>query len=199
MYKYILIIASLFLFSACSINKPAVAEFRINTNLILSDENAQMCLDKSIKVAQAFSSNSIMSIKMNYAQGPNKQFVYSQSQWADAPNRAITSEVERLLKESKFFKSVQTSKSRSNNDLILEISIEDFMQYFNAESTESYAIVALSMSLLDATTNSVVASNSFKSRVQVKQLDAEGGVEALNSALEELLAQTYHWFVGVCK
>jgi len=83
--------------------------------------------------------------------------------------------------------------------LILEINIEDFMQYFNEDSTESYALAAVSMSLLDASSNSVIASNSFKSRVQVKQLSAEGGVEALNSALEDILSQTYQWFIGVCK
>lgn len=199
MYKIIFMSIAIFLLSGCSSTQPSVTEFRVNTELKMINSDSTKCLDKSLKVTQAFSRTALMSVKMNYAEGSHKQFVYSESQWADSPNRAITSEVVKLLRETKLFKNVQTSKSRSKSDLILEINVEDFMQYFNDDATKSYANVIVSLSLLDTATNSVIATNTFKSRVGTKSLDADGGVEALNKGLEDVLEQINTWFIGVCK
>jgi cholesterol transport system auxiliary component len=176
-----------------------MTEFRVNPALEIITSDSTQCLDKSLKVAQSFSTSSIMSRKMNYAQGLQKQFVYSESQWADSPNRTINEQIVKLIRDTKLFKSVLTSKSRSKSDLILEINIEDFMQYFSEDSSESYAEATISLSLIESDTNSVIASKTFDSRVDAKSLDAHGGVEALNSALEDILAQTNSWLSGVCK
>lgn len=199
MVKIIIVAIAIFSLSGCVSTQPPMTDFRVNTELKIINSDSTKCLDKSLKVTQAFSTSAIMSVKMNYTQGPYKQFVYSESQWADSPNRAITSEIVKLLREAKLFKNVQISKSRSKSDFILEINIEDFMQYFNDDSTKSYANVIVSLSLLDAATNSVIATNTFESRVDVKSLNANGGVEALNKALANVLDQTNAWFIGVCK
>ena len=199
MYKIIFVAITLFLLSGCSTIHAPMTEFRVNPTLKIITSDSTQCLDKSLKVAQSFSTSSIMSRKMNYAQGLQKQFVYSESQWADSPNRTINEQIVKLIRDTKLFKSVLTSKSRSKSDLILEINIEDFMQYFSEDSSESYAEATISLSLIESDTNSVIASKTFDSRVDAKSLDAHGGVEALNSALEDILAQTNSWLSGVCK
>jgi cholesterol transport system auxiliary component len=198
MYKFIFI-AILVLLSGCSRIKPAVTQFTINTNVQNSDLTASRCLDKSLKVSQAFSPNALMSLKMNYDEGNNKRYAYSESEWADTPNRLVTSEIIKLLRETKFFKSVQPAQSRSKSTLILETNIEDFMQYFINDSTESYSSVVLSLTLLDSTTNEIVATKTFSVKVKTKTLDAKGGVEALNAALGDNLTQVQDWLFGVCK
>ena len=136
---------------------------------------------------------------MNYALGDSAQYVYSASLWATAPSRAVTSEFLSLIRDSKLFKSVQISKSRSRNDFILEINIEDFMQYFNENSTHSYSNVVVSLSLINTRTNNVIASEKFMSKVDVTSLDASGGVRGLNKALAEVLSESNIWLSQVCK
>lgn len=197
--KYVYILIAGMMFFGCSTTQPPVTEFRIKTQIQDGSFKSKGCIDKSLKVAQAFSSNSLMTLNMNYAQGEHKQFVYTQSQWAESPNLAITAEILKLLRETKLFKTVQISKSRTKNDLILEINIEDFMQYFSDDHTSSYANVVVNLTIVDATSSGVIGSKTFLSRVDAKTLDAVGGVEALNAALLDVLSQSSLWLNKVCR
>ena len=197
--RYILVLISIVLFSGCTTIVPAVTEYRIISNTPAVAKDGRSCKDKSLKVVQAFSSSSLMSHNMNYAQGDLKQYSYSQSEWSESPNVAITNEILKHIRVSQLFKTVLNSKSRSKSDLILEINIEDFMQYFNEDSTSSYSSVVIDLTLLDSKTGSSVATDVFSSRVDVKSLDAEGGVEALNLALQKVIAKSVVWLDGVCK
>jgi len=199
MYKLILTaILALFL-SACSVTHPLITEYTINTKINNTNLDSGVCSDKSLKVSQAFSTNDLMSLKMNYIQGSYKQFFYSESQWAESPNRAVTFEMIKLLRETKLFKSVQTNKSRSKTDFILETNIEDFMQHFTSDSAESYANIVISLTLLDSINNTILATQTFRSKIKANTLDAHGGVVALNNALEDILVQMRDWLGEVCK
>ena len=198
MYTIIFTAIAVFLFSGCTLTQPFVSEYRINAQVKSKASDAKKCSQKSIKVAQSFSTSALASSKMNYAKGAHKQFAYTQSEWADAPNRAINAQIVKLLRETKLYKSVQTSKSRSASEFIVEINIEDFMQYFNEDETESYANVLVSLTLLETASNKVIATQTFASKMKSQTLDANGGVNALNSALEDVLAQMNVWFIGVC-
>lgn len=199
MKKIVFLTLMVLFISGCSTQEPAITEYRIHTKIPTKEHLLGSCSEKSIKVAQAFSINSLMSSKINYAQGSTKQFSYSQSQWAKTPNIAITQEIVKLLKSTKHFKSVQVAKSRSRNSLILEIYIEEFMQYFNDDLSKSYANVRVGLSLIDTTTNNVIASNSFKSQVDAKTQNAIGGVVALNNGLENVLVEASSWIGDICK
>lgn len=199
MIKYLFIVIFVVFISGCSTTQPPVTEYRINSKIIKNDLQEIGCTEISLKVAQAFSSSSLMSKDMSYGEGLHKQFVFSQSQWADSPNRVITKEIVKLLRETKLFDNVQVSKSRSKNVWILETNIEDFMQYFNEDSTKSHASAVISFTLIDSDTSIVINSKTFESKVDVKTLDANGGVVALNEALYDVLAQSKEFFRGVCQ
>lgn len=197
--KYFLILIIGILFIGCNNKIPPKAEFRVNPKIPDEKLSALSCKDKSLKIAQAFSSNSLMSQDMSYAQGDAKQYIYSKSKWASTPNRAIGDMYLKLLRATDIFNSVQVSKSRSRNDYILEINIEDFMQYFNEDSSSSYANVSITLSLIESSTSIVFATKTFSSKADVKSLNAEGGVDALNSALGDVMNQSDKWFEEVCK
>ncbi|MEA2092286.1 MAG: hypothetical protein U9O83_07980, partial [Campylobacterota bacterium] len=91
------------------------------------------------------------------------------------------------------------SKSRSKNDLILEINIEDFMQYFSKDLTQSYSKVVLSLTLIDAKTSRVIASDTFSAKMDALSLDASGGVKALDAALQDVLSQSVGFLNEACK
>ncbi len=197
--KLLYIVLTIFAFSACSTTVPSVAEYRISTQEKPKEFTQSSCSDKSLKVAQAFSSGSLMTLNMNYGQGAHKRFVYTQSQWAESPNNAITAELLKSIKATKLFKNVQISKSRSSSDFLLETSIEDFMQYFSEDEKSSYANVVINLTLIDRSSNRVVATETFSSKVDVLTVDAAGGVVALNEALQNTLESSVAWFGKVCK
>lgn len=196
---YFIIPALLLLMSGCSSTSPSITEYRISTNIEPKKVESAGCKAKSLKVAEAFSASALMSLKMNYATGSNKQFTYSQSQYSLSVSHSISSELLKMLREMDIFKTVQISKSRSRNDLILETSIDDFMQYFSEDEKSSFVNVVISLSLLDTITSTAIASKTFSAKLDTKTLDAEGGVDALNIALSDVLLQTSDWLVEVCK
>lgn len=197
--RYLLIAIIGMLFAGCSTVVPPKVEFRVNPKMPQKKLGAMSCKDNSLKIAQAFSPSSLMSQDMNYALGSEKQYIYSKSQWASTPNRAITNMYLKLLREADVFNSVQVSKSRSRSDYVLEINIEDFMQYFSEDSSSSHAKVLITLSFIDTGSSTVFATKTFSSEVEVESLDAQGGVEALNSALGNVLVQSNEWFGEVCR
>jgi len=199
MFKIIVAIFMILVVAGCTVVKPHISEYRINTTLQSNNIDKGQCSDKSLKVAKAFSSNALMSVDMNYAIGEYKSDVFTQSQWAQTPNRAITAQVLKMLQDSKLFKTVQIFKSRSKNGLILETNIEEFMQYFSVEKNSSIAKVVISTTLIDARTNTVLESKTFSKNVEVESLNAEGGVIALNAGLSEVLIKQREWLGEVCK
>ena len=197
--KLLLILLSAFLFIGCSTTTPAISEYRISVKPHIPVFTQTGCKDESLKVAQAFSSTSLMTHDMNYGQGTHKQYKFTQSQWAESPNRAITTAIVEYLKSTKLFKNVQISKSRSKNGLILETNIEDFMQYFSEDEKESFVLVRIDFTLIDVKTGKVLATQTFDSNIKVDSMNAEAGVKHLNIALENVLNNSGKWLSEVCK
>jgi len=197
--KILVIILVTYFLSGCTTVRPHISEYRINPNLQTKDLKNGTCSSQSLKIAQAFSSSALMSKNMNYLLGEFKQESYTQSQWSESPNRAITSELVKMLQNSQLFKNVQIYKSRTKSHLLLETNIEDFMQYYSADEKRSYVNVQVNLTLIDTQTNKVVTSKSFSNKLKVDTLSADGGVKALNSALQNVLLEQREWLSEVCK
>lgn len=198
-FKLLLIAFITYLFVGCSTATPAVSEYRINVESVPSALTQTGCKKHSLKVAQAFSSTSLMTKDMNYGQGAHKQYKFTQSQWAESPNRAISAEIVEYLKLTKLFKNVQISKSRSKNGLLLETNIEDFMQYFSEDEKESFVQVRINLTLIDVESSKVLATQTFESKIKVDSINADAGVQNLNIALENVLKDSNEWLNEVCK
>ncbi|MFA5233197.1 MAG: hypothetical protein WC390_02275 [Sulfurimonas sp.] len=196
--RAILIILTIF-FSGCTTIKSPVTEYSVVTKELKKENVARGCVDKSLKIAQAFSENSLMSLNMDYTQETNRVFSYSQSQWRESPNSLVTSELLKSISNSKLFSSVHPSKSRVKTDLILETNIDEFMQFYTQDMKKSFVHVGFSLTLINAKTNSVIKSQYFSSKVDAKTLNAQGGVEATQNALSEIMFQNIDWLGGVCK
>lgn len=198
-YKLLLITFITYLLVGCSTKIPAVSEYRINVESVPAVLTQTGCKKQSLKVAQAFSSTSLMTQEMKYGQGAHKQYKFTQSQWAESPNRAISAEIAEYLKSIKLFKNVQISKSRSKNGLLLETNIEDFMQYFSEDERESFVNVRINFTLIDVESSKVLATETFESKIEVDGINADAGVQHLNIALEDVLKSSGEWFSEVCK
>jgi len=197
--RYALAFISIFFMVACTTTKPTITEFKINIDVDKIESNSLGCKEKTLKISKAFAEPSLMSLKMDYVQGKNKVFTYSKSQWVATPAQSIYKQIFFSLRDSKLFKNVNLNASRSISEYSVEIIIEDFMQYYDEEFNKSFANVKININIINLKDSSVVASKNFSSRVDVKTLNAEGGVEALNLALADVVEQNLNWFVGVCK
>ncbi len=198
--RYILLVVVLFIFSGCIVEKkPAITEYRLSTKNITIQSNANGCKDKTLKIAKAFSSASLRSLQMSYTQDDNKVFSYSKANWNESPNHSIHQKIFSNIRDSKLFKNVNLSTSKSRYDLVLEINIEDFLQHYSTDLKKSYADVRISLNLINSKKSNIIASEVFTAKVDVKTMDANGGVEALDSALENILSKNIEWLTGVCK
>ena len=199
MKSFVLFVLAVLMFSGCSVTYPPVTKYRLSIEMPKNDLGESKCQNKTLKISEVFGSNALTTLRMNYALGENKEFSYSQSQWATPVNDEVSGDLLELIRGTHLFKNVQIAKSRSKTDWLLETNIEDFMQYFNEDSTDSFANVVISLTLIDASNNSAIATKTFTAKVPAKTLDAQGGVEALNSGLFDVLTQSRAWFGEVCK
>ncbi len=199
MIRVVIVAFIAFLSVGCSVSTPAVSEYRIDIEPSVTEFTQGGCKEQSLKVAQAFSSSSLMSHDMNYGQGNHKQYTFTQSEWAESPNRAITAEILEYVKATKLFKNVQNPKSRSRNEVVLEINIEEFMQHFSEDEKKSFVKVSINLTLIDVKTSKVLATKTFNSRVEVDDIHADAGVKYLNIALEKVLVKSGEWLGEVCK
>ncbi len=198
--RYIYAIFLVFMLFGCSVKQPPVTKYAIEVTVsqdLLKVSNG--CLDKTLKVAKVFSPTSLMSEDMKYAEGNNKLYNYTQAQWYEAPNRALTKEFTEALREAQIFKSVQGYKSLGRADWLLEITLEDFMQYFDKDIAKSFVKVKYNLTLIDMKTSKVISSKTFEHTHDAKTLDANGGVEALTEALREAFKDSMNWINGICQ
>lgn len=195
--RYILIAAAIFL-SGCVTIKAPMTEYRIEASA-QTNVASKGCKEKSLKIMDAFSPNALMTLNMEYAESDGKVFSYTESRWQESPKDVVTMELLKSIRASKIFLSVDTAKSRSKSNYILETNLEEFLQFFSKDMKSSYADVVMSFSLIDTKTNSVVAHKTLSARVEAKSADAKGGVEALQSALSKVLQENIAWLDEVCR
>ena len=196
--KY-LIVLTMLLLAGCTVTQPVVSEYRISPYIETIECSGEGCKKQSLKVRQVFSSSSLKSQKMRYAQDGFKEFEYTESEWAQSPNKAISAEIVKSVRASALFTRVNSFKSRSKTNLVLESNVEEFIQYFSEDETSSYVSISISMTLIDAKTAKGIATTTLSKRVDAKTNDAKGGVEALNAALTDILVQNNRWLNSVCQ
>ncbi|MDF1882696.1 membrane integrity-associated transporter subunit PqiC [Sulfurimonas sp. SAG-AH-194-C21] len=196
--KMIWIVLIVFI-GGCSVSKPHVSEYTLAPQIQSQEYVSQSCKEKSLKIGQVFSSNSLMSQKMKYIESEYKEAAFTQSEWARTPNRAISDVLVKSIRSSDIFGNISSFKSRTKTDLLLETNIETFMQYFAKGNEASYVQVVVTLNLLNTKDSKSVSHATFNAKVDSKSVDAYGGVVALNGALSKVLFETNNWLDGVCR
>lgn len=188
-----------FFLLGCSRTVPPKVEYRLSPSVESKESSLSSCKEQSIKVLHAFSPRYLTTSDMSYTLGQNEQYSYSQSKWVTSPNSTVSNELIKALQDADIFKQVQTFKSIGKSTLVLETEIEDFMQYYSLDEKSSFVHVAINLSVIDAKTNEVLSAQKIQSRVEVSELNAKGGVMALQKALEEVLGQSVQFLQKSCK
>jgi len=196
--RYILGWISVIVLAGCSVSTPAVSEYRLAPTSEVKQEKALACAH-TLKVQNLLSSAALMTQRLYYGVGQYKQFAYTQAAWSDTPQKKIGDLYVALLREREIFQSVHSYRSNVLTDRTLEIVVDDFMQYYDEDYKNSHAKVGLTLTLIDTAAKKPLATKSFKARKQTPSLDAQGGVDALNEALKEVMQESTLWLEGECK
>ena len=196
--KYIWI-AFVLLLSGCTVTQPYVMEYKIAPKTSKKISDAKICKTKSLKVAQVFGTPQLMSQSMRYSKGKYEEYTFTESKWSTTPAVAISASIVESIRNQNIFSSVSSSRSRSRSDFILESNVEEFMQYFSSENNSSSVRVSVDMALIDTQHNKIIKSKKFTKELRAESLDSHAGVNALNSALSEILDESDIWLEGICK
>lgn len=196
--RYFIVAIVIFL-SGCSVSVPPIMEYRLAPKVSIEKLQNSSCKEESLKVSQVFSASSLMSHKMRYIEDDYQELSYNESKWATAPSSAINAELVKSIREAEIFSNVESYKSRSRSDYVLETNIEEFVQYYKNENRKSFSRVSIVFSLIDVKSAKIIESKRISKEIQVKSLNAKGGVKALNEALADTLVQNSKWLSEVCK
>lgn len=199
MIKIAFLLSFLLIFTACTKTVPYIKEYKLDTSVHINENTQTQCKNKSIKVVHAFSADNLMLNEMNYVNGQYNVDSFTQSQWSQSPNKAITSQTIKALENAQYYKHVANATSHVKSDLLLENNIKDFMQYFSTDTSKSYVKVVISATLVDRKTKKSLAYKRFEKIKESKSLDAYGGVVALNSALSDVLEEEVKWLGEQCR
>lgn len=192
-FIYILFIL---IFSGCTIKTEPIKELNLSiNNTYVPSNKISSCKTKDIKISFVALPDYLQTTKMNYTQ--DGIYSFNETKWLDLPSNMISLELSKALRESEVFKTVLNNKSRAKSDLVLEVNVEEFMQYF--EQNSSYVKVSYVLNLVDHSSSKIVSSQSFKTKVDTLSFDANGGVEAFKKALSILFAKNIEWLLGECR
>jgi ABC-type uncharacterized transport system auxiliary subunit len=195
----LIVIVMMLFFGGCSQTTPAMKLYTIPQTKPQNVVNALGCKNKTLKLQKVFTTTDLLVPSMFYRVGKFEQLSYTESAWSLAPSEMVLDNMHGMLVNSGLFKSVELYKSKSKNDLDLEIGLEEFMQYFDADLTTSHAMVKLRLTLLDATTHEVVATKLFSKEIAADENSALGGVAALSDALDGVMDESLEFFGEICR
>lgn len=200
MAQFLILIFIVTLSVGCTIKEPPIKEYRVDVDL--KKQNLQentYCTDKILRVLPLQSNNLFRTTTMSYAKGNYELGKFTQSQWSLPPSQALRYEIISMLDESQLFAVIQKAPSRAKSSWVLEGEIEDFMQYFDADTKHSYVRIKIDLTIIDTQSGTIIASKHFSKKLPSQYNNAFGGVEALNKALQSQLLEMQQWFVKVCR
>jgi cholesterol transport system auxiliary component len=122
-----------------------------------------------------------------YLRQANKLEYFSQSEWVDTPARMLTPLVMASVERSGAFRAVVQGPSTVAGDLRLDVEILRLQQEFmQAPSGVRFAVRAV---VEDTATRRVLAARNFETFAPASSETAQGGVQAANQAVRDVLDQ----------
>ncbi len=147
--------------------------------------------EKSIKVTFPQSIKEPMSEKMHFSYTKNDRGVYQNSQWSNHMSRLLQGTFIEVLDNSKRFKVVLSDMSTLEENYRLESNIFDFEH--QVRGRDSYAVVSIQFTLIDADRGRLVKSKRFSYKEPTPTTDAKGYAIATNSVIAKLSQDLLKW------
>jgi cholesterol transport system auxiliary component len=146
---------------------------------------------KSIKVTFPQSIKEPMSEKMLFSYTINDRGTYQNSQWSNHMSRILQGTFIEVLDDSRLFKVVLSDMSTLEENYRLESNIFDFEH--QVRGRDSYAVVSIQFTLINADTGRLVKSKRFSYQEPTPSTDAKGYAIATNRVIVKLSQDLLEW------
>lgn len=149
-------------------------------------------VDKTLSLHFVDAAPYLSSQNITYTQPGLKAGSYLYSKWHQPPNRSISTDLYTAFKHNNLFSRLVYDTAFVRSELTLDIKILRFEHRFSG-TEGSYGVITMDAMLYDPETKQLLANHLFSSKVKAKTEDAQGGVEALNTALGKCLSELICW------
>lgn len=196
--KRILAVGTALIMGGCSLQQtnPPVTEYRLKPLSVEKVRDNGNCKETTLRIGLVQASGLLQRQAFYYADDSHRQYLYTKSRWAEAPDKQLQHLFESVVAQTGLFKSVITYISEARNQQLLEVRVTDFMQYFEADG--AYVHLDLELSLIEQDSMRILSSRHFDLKKKCPTPDARGAVEALNALVNETLEQTAAWLGSAC-
>jgi cholesterol transport system auxiliary component len=159
----------------------APADVRLQASLLVADATAPTWLDSTaIHYRLAY-----YDLAQTHA--------YATNRWASPPAALLTQLIRSRIAGISDG-GVMSAADSVQTDYILRVELEEFTQVFDT-ADQSRAVVKLRASLINRSTRSLAAQQSFRMEQAASTPDAAGAVRALAEASDKLIGDLLGWLV----
>ncbi len=181
----------------CSVKKvPPTTFYHISQETPGIEKSADRQAIDSIRVTFSRSSRVSESSSIYYTDKDFRQQPYAYSRWYDTPAAMLEGKLIFALEKSKIAKNVTGSSSAAETKNVLEIGVLDFVHKFERGGGSGGRAVILA-SLVRNRDGKTLCTKLFEAYSPAATDDAAGGVAALNSASDKIVAEIVEW-LGEC-
>ena len=193
MRTILVLLLSLLWMSGCSIRpeaKPPITYYNLQPEIALTCTPAPT--QKTVRLHFVDTTPALSSQNIVYTKPSLEAGNYLYSKWHQSPNRSISTALYTAFRHNNVFNRLVYDNTFVRSDLMLDIKILRFEHHFT-NTKDSNGVIALDAMLYDAETKQLLASHLFRSEVKAKTGNAQGGVNALNTALAEIISELICW------
>jgi len=187
--QYIVTMMIAAVFTGCT-KAPVINVYSLNVPQVQT-ETASAYKDKSIKVTFPQSIKEPLSEKMLFSYTTNDRGTYQNSQWSNHMSRILQGTFIEVLDSSRLFKVVLSDMSTLEENYRLESNIFDFEH--QVRGADSYAVVSIQFTLINADTGRLVKSKRFSYQEPTPTTDAKGYASATNKVIIQLSQDLLEW------
>ena len=154
-------------------------------------ETANSYKERSIKVSFPQSIKEPMSEKMHFSYAANDRGIYQNARWSNNMGRLLQGILIEVLDRSRLFKVVLSDMSTLEENYRLESTVFDFEH--QVRGADSYAVVSVQFTLINADTGTLVKSKRFSYQERTPTTDAKGYAAATNTIMIRLSDDLLKW------
>jgi cholesterol transport system auxiliary component len=196
MRRYSISIVSVFMLFGCSATTPSVNEYTLLSSKTIQPTTVPLS-SKTLSVALSKSIPSLSTKNLIYLRENGETGAYLYSRWSDTPTALLQRSLLISLYEHPLFASLSASNSLAQSDWVLESDLDAFYHRFSKDKSEGY--IDITYRLIDTKTKSLLGSKRFSISSPAPTMDAQGGVDALQKATDELNTQCILWLTTLTK
>lgn len=181
-----LISSAIFLVACSPIKLPPLDSFTINSMQPAAVPKLASS-HKTLFIADPGAAPGYNSNAMIYVMTPFKLESYSQNQWVAPPAQMLLPVIADAVRRTNYFSAVITPPFAGNTDYSLDTSLVNLQQEFLLPTSQEH--LTMLATLINNSTNRVVATQRFDFQVPAPTNNPYGGVLAANTAAGMLSAK----------